>query len=203
MKKWIFIGILIALLLGTSLILGARLKHMQEERDRYKSNTETLLVEAETYRTRDSLNAITVGSLELKLNEFKQHRAENWALIKTLQTKNRDLERINTAQLQTIYSITGQIKDSIVYRDNIILDTLRCIKIHDPWFDLEGCIEKPDRFTGTFISRDSLLYVETVQYKRFLGFLWKTKRIKSRKQDIVSKNPNTRILDAEFITITK
>jgi hypothetical protein len=47
------------------------------------------------------------------------------------------------------------------------------------------------------------LIVETVQYKRFWGFLWKTKKIKNREIDVVSKNPATKILGVEFVTIEK
>lgn len=56
-------------------------------------------------------------------------------------------------------------------------------------------------FTGTFENRDSLLVAETVKYKRFLGFLWKTSKVKDRKVDVVSKNPHTKILGVEFTTI--
>ena len=52
-------------------------------------------------------------------------------------------------------------------------------------------------------TRDSLLIVETVQYKRFLGFLWKTNRIKNRSFDVVSLNPNTTIEDFKVVTIEK
>ena len=54
-------------------------------------------------------------------------------------------------------------------------------------------------FSGTLEVRDSLLVVETVQRKRFLGFLWKTKRVKSREIDVVSKNPYTDIVGVESI----
>ena len=58
-------------------------------------------------------------------------------------------------------------------------------------------------FSGKIITRDSLLITESVQYKRFLNFLWKTKRIKKREFDIVSKNPYTKITGFEVITIEK
>ena len=54
---------------------------------------------------------------------------------------------------------------------------------------------------GTLSTRSSLKIVETVKYKRFLGFLWKTNKVKSRKVDVVSLNPNETIEDIDFVII--
>ena len=125
-------------------------------------------------------------------------------LIKTLQTKNRDLEAVTTAQMETIIELRGTVRDSIVYLPGDTVTTvLRCVDIVEPWFELHGCAKPDGQFTGTHINRDSLLIVETVQYKRWLGFLWKTKKIKNREIDVVSKNPATHILGVEFVTIEK
>lgn len=47
----------------------SRIKSLTAERDKYRSNTETLLQDVRTYQTKDSLNAAKVGNLELKLSE--------------------------------------------------------------------------------------------------------------------------------------
>lgn len=180
----------------------AKIKRLTEERDRYRSNTEILLQNVETYQTKDSLNAAKVGVLELKLSEFEKYRTSDAELIKTLQTKNRDLEAVTTAQMETIAKLRGTVRDSIVYLpgDTVVL---RCVDISDPWFSLKGCTTPDGEFTGTFINRDSILIAETVQYRRFLGFLWKTKKIKSREIDIISRNPHTKIIGVEYIEIEK
>ena len=179
-----------------------KIKRLTEERDKYRSNTEILLQNVETYQTKDSLNAAKVGVLELKLSEFEKYRTSDAELIKTLQTKNRDLRRITTTQLETINELRGTVRDSIVYLpgDTVVL---RCVDISDPWFSLKGCTTPDGEFTGTFINRDSILIAETVQYRRFLGFLWKTKKIKSREIDIISRNPHTKIIGVEYIEIEK
>lgn len=64
-----------------------RINNLTVERDKYRSNTETLLQDVRTYQTKDSLNAAKVGNLELKLSEYKKYRADDAALIKSLQTK--------------------------------------------------------------------------------------------------------------------
>ena len=181
-----------------------KIKRLTEERDRYRSNTEILLQDVKTYQTKDSLNAIKVGNLELSLAEYKKYRADDLALIKTLQAKNRDLERITTTQMETINELRATVRDSVVYLPGDTVTTvLRCVDIVEPWFELHGCATPDGQFTGTHINRDSLLIVETVQYKRWLGFLWKTNKIKNRQIDVVSKNPATKILGVEFVTIEK
>ena len=185
-------------------IQQSRIKRLTDERDKYRSNTETLLQDVKTYQTKDSLNAIKVGNLELSLAEYKKYRADDLALIKTLQTKNRDLERVTATQMETINELRATVRDSVVYLPGDTVTTvLRCVDIVEPYFELHGCATPDGQFTGTHINRDSLLIVETVQYKRWLGFLWKTKKIKNRQIDVVSKNPATKILGVEFVTIEK
>lgn len=202
MKKCLIWAAIILAVAATFWAQHAKIKRLTEERDRYRSNTEILLQNVEPYQTKDSLNAAKVGVLELKLSEFEKHRTSDAELIKTLQTKNRDLEAVTTAQMKTIIELRGTVRDSIVYLpgDTVVL---RCVDISDPWFSLKGCTTPDGEFTGTFINRDSILIAETVQYRRFLGFLWKTKKIKSREIDIISRNPHTKIIGVEYIEIEK
>lgn len=202
MKKYLLAAIIMAVA-AAFWVQQSRIKRLTDERDKYRSNTETLLQDVRTYQTKDSLNAAKVGNLELKLSEYKKYRADDAALIKSLQTKNRDLQRVTTAQMKTINELRANVRDSIVYLPGDTVTTvLRCIEYSDKWVDLDGCIIN-NTFSGKIITRDSLLITESVQYKRWLGFLWKTKRIKNREFDIVSKNPNSKITGFEVITIEK
>lgn len=205
MKKYLIIAA-IALAVAavvTIWVQRSRINQLTGERDKYRTNTETLLQDVSRYQTKDSLNAAKVGVLELKLSEFEKYRASDAELIKTLQAKNRDLERVTTTQMETINELRATVRDSIVYLPGDTVTTvLRCIEYSDKWVDFDGCI-KNNTFSGKIITRDSLLIVETVQYKRWLGFLWKTKKIKNRQIDVVSKNPATKILGVEFVTIEK
>lgn len=206
MKKYIIIA---AIALAVSAVVTiwvqrSRINTLTGERDKYRTNTETLLQDVTQYQTKDSLNAAKVGVLELKLSEFEKYRTSDAELIKTLQTKNRDLRRITTTQLETINELRGTVRDSIVYLPGDTVTTvLRCVDIVEPWFELHGCAKPDGQFTGTHINRDSLLIVETVQYKRWLGFLWKTKKIKNREIDVISRNPHTKIMGVEYIEIEK
>lgn len=203
MKKYLIIGAVVVALMAAIGWQTAQLKQAKADRDKYRNNTETLLQDVRTYQTKDSLNAAKVGNLELKLSEYKKYRADDAALIKSLQTKNRDLQRVTTAQMETINELRANVRDSIVYLPGDTVTTvLRCIEYSDKWVDFDGCIIN-NTFSGKIITRDSLLITESVQYKRFLNFLWKTKRIKNREFDIVSKNPHTKITGFEVITIEK
>lgn len=204
MKKYLILAAIILAVAAAFWVQHVKIKRLTEERDRYRSNTEILLQDVKTYQTKDSLNAIKVGNLELTLAEYKKYRADDLALIKTLQAKNRDLERVTTTQMETINELRATVRDSVVYLPGDTVTTvLRCVDIVEPWFELHGCATPDGQFTGTHINRDSLLIAETVQYKRFWGFLWKTKKIKNREIDVVSKNPATKILGVEFVTIEK
>lgn len=206
MKKYLIIAA-IALAVAavvTIWVQRSRINQLTGERDKYRTNTETLLQDVSRYQTKDSLNAAKVGVLELKLSEFEKYRVSDAELIKTLQTKNRELEAVTTAQMETITKLRGTVRDSIVYLPG---DTttiiLKCVDISDPWFSLKGCTTPAGEFTGTFVNRDSILVAATVQYKRFLGFLWKTKKIKNREIDVISRNPHTKIMGVEYIEIEK
>lgn len=206
MKKyliWAAIAIVVAAV-ATIWVQRTKIEKLTNERNRYRGNTETLLQDVETYKTKDSLNAAKVGVLELKLSEFERYRASDAELIKTLQTKNRELERVTTTQMETINELRATVRDSVVYLPGDTVTTvLRCVDIVEPYFELHGCATPDGQFTGTHINRDSLLIVETVQYKRWLGFLWKTKKIKNREIDVISRNPHTKIMGVEYIEIEK
>lgn len=206
MKKYLIIAA-IALAVAavvTIWVQRSRINTLTGERDKYRTNTETLLQEVSRYQTKDSLNAAKVGVLELKLSEFEKYRASDAELIKTLQTKNRELERVTTTQMETINELRATVRDSVVYLPGDTVTTvLRCVDIVEPYFELHGCATPDGQFTGTHINRDSLLIVETVQYKRWLGFLWKTNKIKNREIDVISRNPHTKIMGVEYIEIEK
>ena len=176
-----------------------RIQELKAERDKYKGNTEALFSDVEKYKVRDSLNAARVQSMELSIKEFQRFRAEDAALIKEMQCKNRELSEVNKAQAQTIIELRTAPKDTIIKKDSIDIPAL-ALRCGDAWYDFEGLLAEGE-FTGTLKSRDSLLIAETVRYKRFLGFLWKTRKVKDRRVDAVSTNPHPEILGLECVVI--
>lgn len=203
-KKLILAGIsvLVVLAMAVSAIVAVkRIERLTNERNRYRNNTETLLADVETYRVRDSLNAARVQSLELTVKEFERFRAEDAKLIRELKGRNRDLAALNKTQAQTIVDLQATPVDTIIVRDSIPIPAV-AVHCGDAWYDFSGVLTR-DNFTGTLHNRDSLIVAETVQYKRFLGFLWRTHKVKSRWVDVLSLNPHTKIVGVEYVFIEK
>ena len=201
MKRWLIAGAIFAALLVFAGFQQNAIATLKQERNRYERNTESLLLDVAQYKTRDSLNAAKVGALELTIQEYERFRAADAKLIKTLQTRNRDLTAITAAQSQTIMELSAVPRDTVIIRDSVAMPAV-AVHTGDAWYDFDGILTEQE-FTGTLVNRDSLLVAETVQYKRFLGFLWKTKRIKNKQIDVVSKNPHTTIMGIEYIEIEK
>ena len=199
--KNFFVLFVAAMAVAISLIIcRTRVDLMAQERDRYAGNTAALLADVERYRVRDSLNAARVQSLELTVKEYERFRADDAALIKQLKQRNRDLAAVNKTQSQTIIDLRAVPRDTVVLvRDSIITPAV-AVHCGDAWYNFDGILTK-DEFTGKMEHRDSLLLVESVRYKRFLW--WKTKRIKDRQLDCVSKSPHNSILGLEYIVIEK
>lgn len=204
MKTWVKFAVLAVVIIAAaiSVIWADRtINRLTAERDKYRNNTETLLSDVETYRVRDSLSAARVQSLELTVSEFERFRAADAALIKQLKARNRDLAAVNKTQSQTIIDLRATPKDTTIIRDTIPIPAV-AVHCGDAWFDFDGLLTA-DEFTGTLANRDSLVVAESVQYKRFLGFLWKTNKVKNRRVDVVSKNPHTTIMGVEHVVIEK
>lgn len=200
-KPTIAIACIVAVAIGV-ILTNRKIEQLTAERDKYKGNTAALLSDVEIFKMRDSLNAARVESLQLTIKEFERFRASDAELIRELKARNRDLSAVNTTQSQTIIDLRATPRDTvIIVRDSIVTPAV-AVHCGDAWFDFDGLLTK-DQFTGTLTNRDSLLLAETVKYKRFLGFLWKTRRVQDRRVDVVSKNPHTQILGVEHVVIEK
>lgn len=207
MKKWVMtiaICICVAIAAGFAYCTH-KIKTLKAEASKYKANTETLLQDVYHYSTSDSLNAARVGELQLKLSEYEKYRASDAELIKSLKASNQDLVAVTTAQTATIQRIQAQITDSIIYLPGDTIERLvRKINYSDKWLDFNAQYNDYKKtFDAEIITRDSLLITETVQYKRFWGFLWKTNKVKKREYNIVSRNPYTKIIGFEVVNIEK
>lgn len=201
MKQWLIIGALFAALLVYMGFQQNAIGNLRSERDKYRHNTESLLTDVEQYKTKDSLNAAKVGALELTIKEYEKFRAEDAELIRTLKVKNRDLKAITTTQSETIIQLSSVPRDTVIIRDSVQVPAVS-VCCGDDWYDFTGVLTE-NEFTGNVHVRDSLIVAETVQYKRFWGFLWKTKKIKNREMDVVSRNPHTIIMGVDYVTIEK
>ncbi|MBQ4127850.1 MAG: hypothetical protein IJD72_07775 [Alistipes sp.] len=205
MKRAVIMGVAALIAAAYIAIAAIEVRKQQKRLVASQQTVQALMVDVERYRTSDSLNAAKAGVLTLRLSEMERYRAEDMKLIESLRVKKRELEQVTSVQMQTIAALKGQVRDSVVVIHNTVslVDSVQVLDVSDEWIDLHGVICQNGDFDGTLEVRDSLLIVETVQRKRFLGFLWRTKHIKGREIDVVSKSPYTSIIGVESILIDK
>lgn len=190
---------LVMIMVGAVMLQQHYINQLKRENESLSVTKATLLDTVAVYRTKNGLQAAQIGEIRLTMDELKKYRSEDLKLIESLKTKGRDIERyvtVNTHTTDTIYSV---LRDSIIRRDTIMAP-VRAIDIDKRWYSLHGFIAA-DTLMGTLTTRSSLKIVETVKYKRFLGFLWKTNKVKNRKVDVTSLNPNETIENVEFIVL--
>ena len=169
--------------------------HLKNENKRLKANQETLLDSVKSFKVSDSLKAITVGNLELSLKQFKKYHIDDAILIKQL--KGQKPEVAIKPSIQTKYKVRTELKDSIIYKD-----TLKTILYKSKWNYISGFINK-DTINLNIINYDELLITESLQKKKFLFFRLPISIFgyKRKVLNVISKNPNTKIISAEYITI--
>lgn len=212
MKKIIIKIAIIAVAILALVLAFHKIHKLKEENARLLSNQEilltqkqTIMAESQAYRVSDSLNAAKVSELQFTLKEYKKYRAQDLQLIEQLKIKKSDLQKVIDSQTETINSLSAKLNDSIrIDTVTNIIDTLKCFDYKSKWTDVSGCIDlKCDSINLQIKNRESLKIVETVVYKRFLGFLWKTNKVKDRQVDVVSENPNTTITNLDYVSIKR
>lgn len=199
MKKYIsVIFALVLIVVGVTSVINrlnaSRARYMQ-----YKQNQETLLDSLEYYKTLDSLNTVRIGSLTLSLEDYKKYRAEDYNIVNSA-TKHEKLSSINTVSSETSNSIITLLRDTV--RDTIYADTIKAFSYKSRYTDVNGLIFS-DSIKIDIHNREELIVMQSIEKKKFLGirlpiWLFGQKRVNVR---VVSKNPNTQIINSEFVNI--
>lgn len=221
MKKYLIIAIAILAVAGVVGFQQCSLAKLKAKNESLTQTKGALLDSVRHYQTKDGLNAAQMAAIRLTVDELKRYRADDLKLIESLKTKGRDVERVVTVNTHTRDTLYTVLKEKEIYRDTIhnneiFRDTIynnvvryepvpikvKAIDIEKPWYSLHGYIDG-DTLVGDLQTRSSLKIVETVKYKRFLGFLWKTNKVKDRKIDVTSLNPNETIENVEYIVVDK
>ena len=209
-KYLVLLAIIAAIALMTK-----KIGKLSKENSRLKDNQEILILnnnkldaECRKYKVSDSLNAYKASELRLRLDEYKKYRSEDMALIRKLKVDKANMQKVIDTRASTIYDLEAKLKDSLIAdttNHNIIRAdsiSIKAFSYKSKWVDVIGQINLTENKVNLNIhSREDLAVVESIEYKRFLGFLWKTKRIKKKDVDIVSKNPNTTIINVDYISL--
>ncbi len=188
----IFLSILAA-------VLYWQLSEVKTEKKRLANNQEALLTDMETYKTEAGKNAASVLRLELSKSELEKYNKDLTQTVSDLKIKISRIQSASTTATSTDYSITTPVRDSIVYKDRLIPDTLKSITYNDAWLNVDGTIQK-GIFSGNIQSRDTLVQVIHRIPKRFLFFKWGTKAI---RQEVTTKNPHSKIVYTQYIELKR
>lgn len=199
MKKYIsVISALVLIVVGVTSVIN-RLNASRARYTQYKQNQETLLDSLEYYKTLDSLNTVRIGSLTLSLEDYKKYRAEDYGIVNSA-TKHEKLSSVNTVSSETSNSIITLLRDTV--RDTIYADTIKAFSYKSRYTDVNGLIFS-DSIKIDIHNREELIVMQSIEKKKFLGirlpiWLFGQKQVNVR---VVSKNPNTQIMNSEFVNI--
>ena len=194
--KITLIGIICALVIFI-VIMFKQNNIISQDRDVYKRNMNSALIECVEWKTKDSLSVAKNATLNLKISELEKYRSNDINQINQLKKKNEELNNLIKNSSKTEIKIITQLKDTVIYKD-----TVKYFNWNDNWTSVKGLIQK-DTVDLNISNSDSLVISVATKYKRFLGFLWKTKKIKDQNVYVVSKNPHTTINNIEYYGISK
>lgn len=132
----------------------------------------------------------------------KPLRAADAEQIRRLGIRLRRLDAAAKAVAVTDAEIRTPLRDTVVVRIHDTLpvrDTVRMFRWRDPWISVEGRIGR-DSAACRIRSVDTLRQAVHRIPRRFLFIRWGTKAL---RQEIVSTNPHTRIVYAEYVKIER
>lgn len=172
------------------------------ENRRLVQNQSALAADVAHYRTRAGQEAASAQVLRLRCGEFEALRTADAEEIRRLGLKIRRLEAAAKAVTATEAAIRTPLRDSVVIRlrDSLpVRDSVRLFRWSDAWVTVEGRISR-DSAECRIRSVDTLRQVVHRIPRRFLFIRWGTKAL---RQEIVSANPHTRIVHAEYVKIER
>lgn len=202
-KAYIIAAGILIILIAIIVALSARLKKVTADRDVQRKNVETLFTSVESYKVQDSLQAATIGDLQLTLKQYKQFRAEDAQLISSLKVDNKRLQGVVTTQTESYYQHTAALRDSVKMLITKVPDSIKVpiivktANFADAWHILNIVIDG-DSLNYRLRTKESLIITNHVVPKKFLWFKFGCKEVRT---DVVSKNPYVESISLESITI--
>lgn len=184
--------LVVAILL--SLLLFGMWRIARSDQVRLQWNQGVMMDSLISYKIRDSLNAASVGVLKLELSEMKEYRAQDVQLIKDLGVRLR--------RAQSVSKVSTEFRYEIEDIPLIGIDKWSC---KTQYLDITASLIRDslvgERMSASVVVYDTLVQVlHRVPRFKFLGICFGTKGV---KQEVVSKNPYTKIVAAEYLEIVK
>ena len=172
------------------------------ENQRLVQNQTALAADVAHYRTRAGQEAASAQVLRLRCGEFEALRTADAEEIRRLGLRIRRLEAAAKTVTATEAAIRAPLRDTVVIRvrDSApVYDSVRLFRWRDAWVSVEGRIDR-DSVACRIRNVDTLRQVVHRIPRRFLFIRWGTKAL---RQEIVSANPHTRIVHAEYVKIER
>ena len=179
MKKYLFAYAVLA-----TALLFFTCRHYRAENRRLVENQTALAADVTRYRTRLGAEAASVQALRLRCGEFETLRAADAEQIRRLGIRLRRLEAAAKAVAVTDAEIRTPLRDTVVVRIHDTLPVRDTVRM----------------FRWRIRSVDTLRQAVHRIPRRFLFIRWGTKAL---RQEIVSTNPHTRIVYAEYVKIER
>lgn len=177
---------LILTLLLLSLLLFFLWRGAQRERKRAEGNYTALMDTTRQYRVRDSLSALSVAVLELKVGELKQFRRDDARLIADMKLRLARVSSVATVATSGAYNFS-------------LLGDNRWIG-RGAYLDFSAS-KTLDTLSVELTVRDTIVQIlHRVPRFKILGIWFGTKAV---RQDVVSKNPNVEIVASEYLKIVR
>ena len=192
MKKFLLIYAMGATLL--LIVCVAVLRHSHSEVLRLRNNNEALASEPKLYKTRYNDSAASVVAMQLQLKEFKEQHSRDAKRIRALGLQLRRVESAARTASESRVEFVAPRTDTVLVRD-----TMSLFRWSDEWVRVEGLI-RGDEVKCRVESVDTLHQIVHRVPHRFWFVRYGTKAI---RQEIVSSNPHTRIVYAEYVELPK
>lgn len=194
----IYLTLAMLALLGALAFYYSYAHRLRQERDRYQRNTEALIQQLDTFRTSNGRLAARCESLDLTSKEFRRLYEEEAERVKDLRRRNEELSHYVKTHSEAEVIVKTEIRDSLIYvRDSVVI--AKVFDWDDGWDSVHAQLSV-DSVVVAMSHRDVLDVAVMTEWKRFLGFLWKTK-VKGYAVDVVSENPHTRELTVSSVKI--
>ena len=110
----------LALALVVAMLLWRRAARLEQERDRYRGNTEALLADIRRIRVDSTTMAVDVNTLRLTVEEYKRLRAEDAEKIKRMGVKIKNLEAAARHEVEVADGrLRGEIRVPVTLRQAV------------------------------------------------------------------------------------
>lgn len=193
-----YLTIALAICLAALAISIRSCTNIKADRNRLKDNQQALFEDVDFYRTKSGLSAASVTQLMLSKYEVDKYCQELKSTLEQLNIKVKRLQSASTSATETKYNIKTNVRDSLVVRDSIVVDTLRCMTYKDAWLSFAGCSGDGQNYDVNMESRDTLITLVHRIPRKFLFIKYGCKAI---RQEVLSKNPHTKITYTQYLEL--